>query len=107
MKTIERGFDLDGSRYRYDASLTADAGWQQYDTDQDAWYFGVWVNLKTLQTFTYAEGDTAMVTVTTEEEMKQELLDVEEFYGMQPPAFHLMTFDGKPDLYVYDKRPAL
>ena len=26
------------------------AGWLQFDTDQDAWYYGVWVNPKTLRT---------------------------------------------------------
>ena len=48
------------NRYVFDFNLKD--GWQQYDTDQDAWYFGIWVNLKTLQTLTYAEGDVVLIT---------------------------------------------
>ena len=107
MKTIERGFDLDGSRYRYDEKLKAAEGWKQFDTSQDAWYFGVWANLRTLQTFCYAEGDTTMTTVTTEDEMRAELKEMEEFYGSPPPAFRVIDFEKGTRTEYYDERPTL
>lgn len=57
---IDRG-SHHSSRYHYDDRLTASDGWQQYDTDQDAYYFGIWINPVKRETFTYAEGDTLHV----------------------------------------------
>jgi hypothetical protein len=37
-------------------------GWEQFDTDQDDWYFGVWVNRKLLFTLSYSEGDWILVS---------------------------------------------
>jgi hypothetical protein len=51
----------DGDRYVYDDKLKASDGWEQYDTEQDAWYFGIWINPKKREFFTYAEGDTTHV----------------------------------------------
>ena len=106
MKSILRKFDLMGDRYKYDAILKFKDGWRQYDTDADASYFGVWVNLTTWQVFTYVEGDTTMTTVTTEEEMKEELAILEDYYGPPPPAFKSLDKDGTWTHY-YDKRPTL
>ena len=59
--TVIRGF-RSTERYRgdFDDDFRTE-GWLQFDTDQDAWYFGVWVNPKTFRTFTYAEGDMTLV----------------------------------------------
>ncbi len=47
---------IPGDRYRFDFNL--DLGeWQQFDTDNDASYFGVWVNKTTLRTLQFIEGD--------------------------------------------------
>ena len=62
-------------------------GWEQYDTDQDANYFGVWVNTSTRQVLTYAEGDIDLVTCHTIETFRAELASMAEFYGDPPPAF--------------------
>ena len=51
---IDRG-SHQADRYYYDRTLLAQ-GWQQYDTEEDAWYFGVWIHTEKLETFTYAEG---------------------------------------------------
>jgi hypothetical protein len=43
--TVTNNFFLERDRYHYDfAVCTTDKGWAQYDTEQDAWYFGVWVH---------------------------------------------------------------
>ena len=39
---IDRG-SHQADRYYYDRTLLAQ-GWQQYDTEEDAWYFGVWIH---------------------------------------------------------------
>ena len=45
-------------RYKIDfAESFSVEEWEQYDTSQDAPYFGVWVNKVTMQILTYCEGD--------------------------------------------------
>lgn len=69
-------------RYTYDFKIcTPDKGWEQFDTDQDAWYFGVWVNRERLMTVTYAEGDEVVVLCKDAEHYNAELKDACEFYG--------------------------
>ena len=54
--TVESGFNghPDRSRYWYDCGKgLPGVGWKQFDTKQDASYFGVWVNFETRQTFCY------------------------------------------------------
>ncbi len=49
-------------RYLYDFRVcTTDKGWAQFDSQQDASYFGNWVNPFKREWFTYAEGDTNLV----------------------------------------------
>lgn len=83
------GYRAAGSRYPYDATLL-EQGWQQYDTDQDAWYFGVWVHLQKREIFTYAEGDRSMVQCATPEAFAAELVRMAAFYGDPPPAFSVI-----------------
>ncbi|MBA7471765.1 hypothetical protein ES707_07075 [subsurface metagenome] len=81
-------------RYRFDFQLcTTDKGWKQYDTDQDAWYFGVWVHVEKRVILTYAEGDISVVKCPTEESYHAELAHMAGFYGPPPPAF--ITIDPK------------
>ena len=56
-------------------------GWEQYDTDQDAHYFGVWVNPRKLVTLSYAEGDWTLVVCPDAEHYNAEIADANEFYG--------------------------
>lgn len=78
---IRRAF-LPCDRYRVDFAddFTAE-GWEQFDTDQDASYFGVWVNRQTLQTLTYAEGDWTLVTCPDKQRYRLEIEDAIRFYG--------------------------
>ncbi|WED77243.1 hypothetical protein [Aeromonas allosaccharophila] len=61
-------------------------GWQQYDTEEDAWYFGIWINTERLETFTYAEGDTHHVIAPNVEAFRAELARLYQYHP-QAPAF--------------------
>lgn len=82
---IERYFTPDGDRYHYDFMDGFLNEWDQYDTQQDAWYFGVWINNSTRQVLSYAEGDVTLVTCPTEESYRAEIAMMNEFYGKPPP----------------------
>lgn len=95
----------DADRYRYDFKLcTTERGWRQYDTVQDAWYFGVWVHPEERLIVTYAEGDVSKVSCPTPESYHAELHAMAEFYGPPPPAFTIVTPESGVDLY--DERSA-
>ena len=99
-----------GDRYRYDFDDKFRKEWEQFDTHQDAWYFGVWVNIKERKTFTYAEGDRTLVECPTLESFKAELADAERFYGAPPPAFICFDTNEKGQwerTEVYADRPKL
>lgn len=70
-----------GDRYQFDFKIcTAEKGWAQVDTYQDAYYFGVWVNPITLETFTFCEGDTTYIKCENENEFKAEVWKIIRFY---------------------------
>ena len=111
---VWRDFDADfratgrrksgGSRYYYDFGPLRT--WQQYDTREDASYFGVWVDLEGMRTFTYAEGDRTLVECPTRETFQAELDDLARFYGPPPPAFVGIDHDGTVTNF-YTDRPSL
>lgn len=97
---ITRGF-LQTERYRWDFNEKwRSEGWEQYDTDQDAWYFGVWVNKKLLQTFNYAEGDTCLVKCPDAEHFNAEIESMNKFYGA---GFIAKVIDEKGQMTVYQQ----
>ena len=101
---IERSWRLT-NRYEFDFKLcTSEEGWRQFDTNQDAWYFGVWVHPEKREIITYAEGDITRVICPTEESYHAELKSMAEFYGPPPPAFTIISQNGQVTK-VYDKRP--
>lgn len=91
------------SRYFYDLELLK-RGWRQYDTDQDAAYFGVWVHPQKMEIMTYAEDDRSFSRAATQDAFKCELERMEEFYGPTPPAFVAFGADGTVTHYM-DARP--
>lgn len=91
--TVVRTFHPEMDRYVFDGGICSD--WEQYDTDQDASYFGVWVRLSTREIVTYAEGDITHVTAPTEEIFRAELASMAAFYGEPPPAFRIITGAGE------------
>lgn len=73
---------LSADRYAVDfADDRVREGWQQFDTDQDAWYFGLWVNPKRLATLCYAEGDWTLCEFSTVEIYNAEITRLGEVYG--------------------------
>jgi hypothetical protein len=94
-------------RYIYDFKLcTPELGWKQFDTHQDASYFGVWVNIQQRMTFAYCEGDRTLVVCPDDDHLRAELKDAEEFYGAPPPMAIGFDMDGTRTEY-YDTRPTL
>ena len=87
-------------RYRWDFDDDfRTEGWLQFDTDQDAWYFGVWVNPKTFRTFTYAEGDMTLVVCPDAEHYNAEIKHACEFYG-QGFEFIACDMEGAAHLLI-------
>ncbi len=90
-------------RYVYDDQLCKQ-GFEQFDTDQDAHYYGVWVSIKHRAIVTYAEGDLSLVACASTELFKKEIEDLEKFHGDPPPAFVAIdTVDGSVTK-VYSER---
>jgi hypothetical protein len=97
-------------RYYYDFKALTPPAWQQYDTKEDAWYFGVWVNITARMVFSYAEGDRTLVVCPDDEHLRAEFKDMADFYGDPPPAFICFS-ESAPGQWareeVYDTRPAI
>ena len=55
-------------------------GWEQFETGQEAPYFGVWINYKELKTLTYAEGDWSLVTCESDTKYIDECYSMRAFY---------------------------
>lgn len=89
-RTNERGNEVTNAfvgstdRYVYDDKLCKQ-GFEQFDTDQDAHYFGMWVSREHMATVTYAEGDLTLVACASAETFKAEIADAEKFFGKAPP----------------------
>ncbi len=93
-------------RYRFDFQICIrERGWSQYDTKQDAWYFGVWVHPEKRVILTYAEGDITVTKCPNEESYHAELKYMAEFYGPPPPAFVTIDYPSGKRTEYFDKRP--
>ena len=79
MKKTET-FVGNSDRYYYDEKLCFNGDYEQFDTDQDAWYFGVWVNKKTMTIVIYAEGDETTIQCENAEEYNSEIKKLCEFH---------------------------
>jgi hypothetical protein len=72
-----KDFVADGSRYPYDFKLcTAKKGWAQFDTKQDASYYGNWVNPTSMELVSYCEGDSTYTKCESEAEFAATLLEM-------------------------------
>lgn len=103
-KVTSRWYAPGLDRYYFDFSLNL-SEWRQYDTEQDAHYFGVWVNVSTRQVLTYAEGDIYLLTCLTQGVFKNELERMACFYGDAPPAATIL--DGYNIVNLFDPRPVV
>ena len=111
---VTRGFapDISGDRcrYFYDFGMcSSDKGWKQYDTEQDASYFGIWVHVKERVILNYIEGDLILIECPSVNSLKSELDSMAKFYGDPPPAFTAIEFDNNNNvtgiIKYYDERP--
>ena len=102
--TVTDEFVGDSDRYQYDNALLP-RGFAQYDTEQDAWYFGCWVHVGKREIWTYAEGDLSVVRCPTVDSFRAELAHMAAFYGDPPPAFVVLDVDAKTRTEHYDTRP--
>jgi hypothetical protein len=87
METIREFAPAD--RYLYDFKVcTIVKGWAQFDTAQDASYFGNWINPTTREWFSYTEGDTTLVRCADDAEftayVRQTFAWYEENDGKRP-----------------------
>lgn len=107
--TVVRAFVGDRGRYDFDLKLCpASEGWRQYDTEQDAWYFGVWYHPDARIVVTYAEGDLSVEEYTTNEAWTAQLASMAQFYGPPPPAFIGIDANGaRTDFFDAYARPVL
>ena len=96
---VVRSFIINGERYRwdFDKKFTAQ-GWEQYDTSQDAWYFGVWINKKLLQIQSYAEGDLTLVKCPDIEHFNAEIELMNKVYE---EGFVAKTIDDQGQMTIY------
>lgn len=81
-------------------------GWEQFDTDQDAPYFGVWVNRRTLQVLTYCEGDWCLVECPTAAQYNAEIMSMIKYYreGFVAKVF---SDDGSMEIIRQDRNQFL
>ena len=104
--TVRKWFTEDGNRYKVDRVCRSSAGWRQYDTREDAWYFGIWIHIADRKVVTYAEGDIREETCPDVETFRGILAEMDAFYGDPPPAFTTIDLDGSVTHYV-EERPTV
>lgn len=89
------------NRYVVDYSIQSTT-WEQFDTDQDAEYFGVWMNKHTQRSLTYAEGDWYLHIFNSPDLYDKNLIEAFKYYGTK----HFMTVigvDGQATRYFQDR----
>jgi hypothetical protein len=100
---LRRAF-LPEDRYIVDfADDFTEDGWEQYDTDQDAHYFGCWVNKRRLMTLTYAEGDWTLVECPDTAGYNAEVESMNAFYGEGKIATVIDTEARTATRFVQDR----
>lgn len=73
------------SRFYYDfTACTEENGWIGYQTVQDTWAFGVWLNQSRRQILIFADGEETLITCHTEERLRNELTAMSVIYGKPP-----------------------
>lgn len=75
---VERWFISDGTRYQMDFGGSAN-GWYQFDTHQDAWYYGTWVHPEDLLILSYCEGDITLERYTNLQEYIKAIKKLEKW----------------------------
>jgi len=84
----------------------SEKGWEQWDTDQDSAWFGVWVNISKLTVVTFAEGDLTTEVYNSQEAMKRGFKHMVSFYGPPPVVVTTINTDGTVTHFSAD-RPSI
>ena len=87
--------------YRYAVDFADDfhsEGWQQFDTSQDAHYFGCWVNPGKFMTLCYAEGDWSLVVCEDREHYNAEVQSMIDCYA---EGFIAKAIDQDGSMTIY------
>ena len=70
-------FFIEADRYLFDSKLAK--SYAQIDTDQDAWYFGMWACPIHKTVITYAEGDLSKTICDTDAEFIAEMQRISQW----------------------------
>lgn len=94
-------FFYSSSRYMVDFAKDF-SGWKQFDTSQDAPYFGVWVHPTRFLVLTYCEGDWCLAVCESPSQYNIEISDCIRFYD---EGFMAKTIDdtGATTTYRQDR----
>ena len=84
-----QSFFCDDERYSFDflPGIFKQSGWYQFDTQQDAPYYGTWVNPRLQAVILYCEGDINVIDCETPEAYRAEIKSMEDWNDEN---------DGKP-----------
>ena len=73
--TLRETFLMEGDRYIFDFQMSVDH-WLQLDSENDASFFGNWVNPTTRRTLSYLEGDLYLVECADDESYDREVASI-------------------------------
>jgi len=91
-------FFMPGDRYQYDFdACSADRGWAQLDTVQDAPWYGNWISPGSKMLLEFCEGDVTLTTCETDAEFSSEVrrvIDRHTAQGTKTPLIDGMCNEG-------------
>lgn len=106
--TVWTMFVPDADRYLFDFKhCTARDGWRQFDTDQDAWYFGMWIHDKRRHVVMFAEGDLVVTECVDHDHFIAHLERLHACHGDPPPAAVAIGEDGQVTEFYDENARAL
>ena len=73
-------------RSYFESKHKSSVGWTQYETDQDAWHFGIWVCAEKRQIITFNRGDITRIYCSTDKGFHAEIIALDEKYGIGESA---------------------
>jgi hypothetical protein len=85
---------IEEERYCIDFGMLAE-GWEQFDTQQDAPYFGVWTHGGLLEVLTCCEGDWTLSRYAERADYDRALVELRDYYGAAPAECVVITPDGQ------------
>lgn len=96
-----RAFLFHADRYLFDFNLDTDE-WEQFDTENDASYFGIWLNKSKLRIVEYVEGDLFFTQCDDAAGYDAEIAALCAFHGAGP-AFVVIDDKAAVTKYYQDR----